>query len=77
MKRIIDRLQSAGIGRRGTAKTGFRYFRLDGGRPVRDAATVERIRRLAIPPAWRSVAISLSETYRVQAVGRDDQDRWQ
>jgi len=77
MKRIIDRLQVDGIGRRGGIKTGFRYFYLDTKKPVRDKAALKRIRHLAIPPAWRSVAINRSDRHRVQAVGRDDKDRWQ
>ena len=77
MKRITDQLQTDGIGRRGGVKTGWRYFHLDTKRPVRDPATLERIRHLAIPPAWRSVAVNTSATHRVQAVGRDDADRWQ
>ncbi len=77
MKRIVDRLQTDGIGRRGGAKSGWRYFRLDTRKPVRDPATLERIRHLAIPPAWRDVAINTSAAHRVQAVGRDDADRWQ
>jgi len=75
--RIIDKLQVEGIGRRGGVKTGFRYFYLDTKKPVRDKVTLKRIRALAIPPAWRSVAINRSDTHRVQAVGRDDKDRWQ
>lgn len=77
MRRIIDRLQVEGIGRRGGLKTGFRYFYLDNRRPVRDPAALKRIRHLAVPPAWRSVAINRSDTHRVQAVGRDEDDRWQ
>jgi len=77
VKRIIDKLQSEGIGRKGGIKSGFKYFFLDSKRPVRDKPTIERIRKLAIPPAWQSVAINRSATHQVQAVGRDAKDRWQ
>lgn len=77
MKQIVDKLQAEGIGRRGGIKTGFRYFYVDTRKSVRDRATLERIAGLAIPPAWRSVAINRSPTHRVQAVGRDLRDRWQ
>lgn len=77
MKRIIDELQAKGIGRRGGIKSGFKCFFLDTRRPVRDKPTIERITKLAIPPAWQSVAINRSATHQVQAVGRDAKDRWQ
>ena len=38
------------------AGTGFRYLRPDG-RALRDAETLARIRKLAIPPAWEQVWI--------------------
>lgn len=77
MPQVVDRLQETGIGRRGGVKTGFKYFYLDTKRAVRDKPTVERIRSLAIPPAWRSVAVSRNASDKVQAVGRDAKDRWQ
>src|SRR5205823_2336282 len=40
--------------RRVRAGRGFRYV-APGGRPVRDAATLARIRSLVIPPAWADV----------------------
>ncbi len=48
-----------------------------GGRPVTDDETVERIRRLAIPPAWTDVWISPDPTTHVQATGRDARGRKQ
>ncbi|TDV51892.1 DNA topoisomerase IB [Actinophytocola oryzae] len=64
-----------GIGRRGSGK-GFRYVdHLDA--PVRDAGTVDRIRALAIPPAWRDVWISPHPNGHIQAVGTDDAGRRQ
>src|SRR5207249_7741465 len=42
--------------RRRRAGSGFRYFDIDGA-PLTDARARERIRTLAIPPAWRDVWI--------------------
>ena len=47
------------------------------GRQVRDAATLERIRRLAIPPAWTDVWITPKANGHIQAVGRDAKGRKQ
>jgi DNA topoisomerase-1 len=41
------------------------------GRTVRDRATLERIRTLAIPPAWTDVWICADPDGHVQATGRD------
>ncbi|WP_437943926.1 DNA topoisomerase IB [Sorangium sp. So ce281] len=64
-----------GISRRGAGK-GFRYVDADG-RPVKDEATLARIRRLAIPPAWTEVWICRSERGHIQATGRDARGRKQ
>ena len=58
------------------SKTTFRYRRSDG-RLVRDARTLERIRKLAIPPGWRDVHISPSSRASVQAWGLDAKSRKQ
>lgn len=55
---------------------GFVYFLPDGKR-VQDAATLERIRSLVIPPAWTQVWICPSENGHIQAVGRDARGRKQ
>ncbi|HWI80569.1 DNA topoisomerase IB [Ramlibacter sp.] len=55
---------------------GFAYLRADG-RPVRDEATLERIRRLAIPPAWTEVWICARANGHLQATGRDARGRKQ
>jgi DNA topoisomerase IB len=55
---------------------GFGYVR-DGGAPVRDPATLERIRGLAIPPAWQDVWICTDERGHLQAVGIDAAGRRQ
>ena len=47
------------------------------GRPVRDAATLARIRALAIPPAWTGVWISPDPDGHIQATGRDARGRKQ
>lgn len=56
--------------------TGFSYRRPDG-RVVSDAATLARIRSLAIPPAWTEVWISPRPNGHVQATGRDQRGRKQ
>jgi DNA topoisomerase I len=47
------------------------------GRRVSAAATLERIRRLAIPPAWTDVWICPDEDGHLQATGRDARRRKQ
>jgi DNA topoisomerase I len=55
---------------------GFGY-RDAAGRPVRDLATLRRIRALAIPPAWTDVVIATSAEAHIQATGRDARHRKQ
>lgn len=55
---------------------GFSYHDSEGNR-VADAATLERIRSLVIPPAYREVRIASSPRDHIQAVGRDDAGRLQ
>ncbi len=62
--------------RRGRVGSSFRYLDADG-RPVKDRATLERIRRLAIPPAWQDVWICPSGDGHLQATGRDARRRKQ
>lgn len=47
------------------------------GRTIRDAQSLERIAKLAIPPAWQQVEISASSTGKVQARGIDAAGRRQ
>jgi DNA topoisomerase-1 len=47
------------------------------GRLVRDAETLERIRKLAIPPAWEQVWICPHPNGHIQATGRDARGRKQ
>jgi DNA topoisomerase-1 len=55
---------------------GFIY-RHPGGRRVREAALLTRIRGLAIPPAYRDVWICISPRGHLQATGRDARGRKQ
>lgn len=64
-----------GITRRRAGK-GFTYLS-PAGRPVRDKATLARIKSLAIPPAWTEVWICPSPDGHVQATGRDQRGRKQ
>jgi DNA topoisomerase IB len=63
-----------GITRRRRGK-GFEYR--DGGEPIRDPATLQRIRDLAVPPAWTDVWICRDERGHLQAVGTDAAGRRQ
>ena len=47
------------------------------GRPIEDPDVLERVRALAIPPAWRDVWISPSPGARLQATGVDAAGRKQ
>jgi DNA topoisomerase-1 len=55
---------------------GFTYRRVNGDR-VTDEATLERIRKLAIPPAWTDVWICPRPNGHLQATGRDARGRKQ
>jgi DNA topoisomerase-1 len=54
----------------------FVFFRRNGSR-LKDPAEIERIRRLAIPPAYRDVWICPDPKGHLQATGRDDRGRKQ
>jgi DNA topoisomerase-1 len=62
--------------RRGTKRSGFRYEDI-AARRITDEAALERIRSLAIPPAWREVRISPSPRQHLQAIGLDTLGRVQ
>lgn len=64
-----------GIGRVRHGKN-FAYIGPDGKR-IRDAATLDRIRSLVIPPAWEHVWISTHPRGHLQATGRDARGRKQ
>jgi DNA topoisomerase-1 len=55
---------------------GFVYFK-PSGEPVTDEAALERIRKLAIPPAWTEVWICPKANGHLQATGRDARGRKQ
>lgn len=67
--------QSKGIGRSKPKKL-WRYTKADG-TIVKDNTTLDRIRLLAIPPAWTDVWISPAANGHIQATGRDAKGRKQ
>ncbi len=64
-----------GISRRRSGR-GWSYRDPDGS-IVRDAVTLDRIRALAIPPAWTDVWICPRPSGHIQATGRDARGRKQ
>jgi DNA topoisomerase-1 len=67
--------QHPGIQRIGNSPDHFRYRK--SGHVIRDREMLERIQRLAIPPAWSDVWISPDPNGHIQAVGRDARGRKQ
>lgn len=67
--------EQPGIARRPRGK-GFSYHDADGA-PVREVATLARIRALAIPPAYVDVWICANPQGHLQATGRDARRRKQ
>ncbi|HEY8923543.1 MAG TPA: DNA topoisomerase IB [Polyangia bacterium] len=84
LRHVSDR-RTAGLTRRATGRRVHQGRRsvpvfdiVDArGRLVRDEATLERIRRLAIPPAWTDVWICPDPRGHLQATGRDARGRKQ
>jgi len=64
-----------GLARRRAGKA-FRYLDPQG-KPVRDTGTLQRVRSLAIPPAYQDVWICLLPEGHLQATGRDARGRKQ
>lgn len=64
-----------GISRRAAGR-GFTYWRADGTR-IADEATLARIARIVIPPAWTDVWFCPSANGHIQATGRDARGRKQ
>jgi DNA topoisomerase-1 len=62
--------------RRAKRGRGFSYVSPTGS-PIRELATLGRIRSLAIPPAWTDVWICADESGHIQATGRDARGRKQ
>src|SRR5439155_2012080 len=73
--RYIDERRTRGIRRIGS-KTRVRYVSPDG-RTIADRAELQRIRSLAIPPAWTDVWICPDARGHLQATGRDARGRKQ
>jgi DNA topoisomerase-1 len=73
LRYVSDR--EPGLSRRRAGK-GFTYHAPNGAR-VRSPATLARIRKLAIPPAWTQVWICAHDNGHIQAVGRDARGRKQ
>ncbi len=70
-----DKAHSRQLQRKAAGK-GFYY--LDAmGQPVKDRDILERIQALAIPPAWKDVAIAASARAKVQVTGYDAAGRKQ
>ncbi|MBV8950647.1 MAG: DNA topoisomerase IB [Actinobacteria bacterium] len=66
--------EEAGISRRRAGRAFAYSFR---GKKVTDAATLARIKRLAVPPAWTDVWIAPHADCHIQATGRDAKGRKQ
>src|SRR3954453_7066953 len=70
---VVARLRRSNAGEPGIVRRrygrGFAYLTPSG--PVDDQATLDGIRRLAIPPAWRGVGICAAPNGHIQAVGTD------
>lgn len=64
-----------GIRRRRVGKH-FSYIGLDG-KPIRDPAELERIKKIGVPPAWTDVWICPNAQGHIQATGRDARGRKQ
>jgi DNA topoisomerase IB len=73
LKRVTSRARGISRRRRGR---GFSYED-HRGRPISDEATLERIRALAIPPAWEDVWICPEPNGHLQALGTDAAGRHQ
>jgi DNA topoisomerase-1 len=67
--------EEPGIRRRKSGK-GFTYTKPDG-KKVEDKATLDRIKSLAIPPAYTDVWICAKANGHIQATGRDAKGRKQ
>jgi DNA topoisomerase-1 len=71
-----QRMARRGWWRRTGSKRRFRYVDASG-REITDEAKLERIRALAIPPAWTDVCIAPSPRSKIQATGIDAAGRKQ
>ena len=62
--------------RKGSKSRGFKYFDKNG-KEIKDETSLERIKSLVIPPAWKHVRISPSTGGNLQALGMDTNGRIQ
>ena len=67
--------EEPGIRRRGTKR--FTYVDERTGKPVSSSAVLDRIRLLAVPPAWTDVSIAADRDSHLQATGHDARGRKQ
>jgi DNA topoisomerase-1 len=82
---VLDTVTGAGLERVSPFGPGIRRVRRsntfdyldESGRRIHDPDTLERIKRLAIPPAWRDVWISPNPLGHIQATGFDAAGRKQ
>ena len=65
-----------GITRTGDKEKGFHYIGVDG-QKITDAATLARIRKIGLPPAYTDVWICPQANGHIQATGRDARGRKQ
>jgi DNA topoisomerase-1 len=73
LRYVVDDVPGIRRKRRGT---GFSYVD-PRGRPIRDRTVLDRIRSLAVPPAWTDVWIAPDARAHLQATGRDARGRKQ
>lgn len=62
--------------RKGSKLRGFKYFDTNGSE-IKDEKSLERIKSLVIPPAWKHVRIAPAVSSKVQALGMDTNGRIQ
>jgi DNA topoisomerase-1 len=67
--------EEPGIRRTGTRR--FRYTNVATGRRITDSKVLDRIKKIAIPPAWTDVWICADPDGHLQATGRDARGRKQ
>lgn len=63
--------------RRQRCGRGFLYFDEQTGRRIRDPRVLDRLRALAVPPAWTDVWLCADPNGHIQATGRDARHRKQ
>lgn len=75
-ERIEKGKRAKWIRRKGSNSKNFKYLTA-AGQQINDEETLERIKSLVIPPAWKFVRIAPSATSKVQALGMDKLGRIQ